>query len=501
MQTKNGDIPAKILKKSVNIYIKEITFIINDCLEKGIFPDDLKLADVSPIFKKEDSFKKENYRPVSILPHMSKVFERILYKQIDTFMTTKFSPYLCGFRKNHNAQYSLLKMIETWKKHLDKGEKIGVILMDLSKAFDTINDSLLLAKLDAYGFSRTSLKLMQNYLCNRQQRISINGSFSDWTEVITGVPQGSILGPLLFNIFLNDIFMFISKCSLCNYADDNTLYSTGKNLNRIRRNLEMEFMILHQWFHENHMTLNPGKCHYMVIGSRDLSHEIMLNNNKITSSNEEKLLGIFLDSKLNFESHIGSLCRKAGQKISALARLKNYLTSDQRNLLLNSVIKSQFTYCPLIWMFTSRYLSNALNNIHERALRLIYNDHEKSFNSILTENNLKTIHQKNLESLAIEIYKFQNGLSPPIMNDIFFSRQNIYNLRKFQELSTSTKNTVNFGTETISYRGPQLWNLIPDNIKSEPTLELFKKKIRKWKCEPCPCRMCKTYLQYIGFIS
>ena len=150
----------------------------------------------------------------------------------------------------------------------------------------------------------------------------------------------------------------------------------------------------------------------------------MLNNSTITSSNEEKLLGIFPDSKLNFESHIASLCRKAGQKINTLARLKNYFKSDQRNFLLNSVIKSQFTYCPLIWMFTSHYLNNALNNIHERALRLIYNDHEKSFNSILTENNLKTIHQKNLEFLAIEIYKFQNGLSPPIMNDVFFSRQN-----------------------------------------------------------------------------
>ena len=214
-------------------------------------------------------------------------------------------------------------MIETWKKHLNKGEKKEIILMDLSKAFDTINHSLLLAKLDAYGFSRTSLKLMQSYLCNRQQRISINGSFSDWIELMAGVPQGSILGPLLFNIFLNDIFIFISKCNLCNYANGNTLFSTGKDLNRIRRNLEMELMILHQWFHENHMTLNPGKCHYMVIGSRDLSHEIMLNNNQITSSNEEKLLGIFLDSKLNLQNHIGSLCRKAGQKISTLARLKN----------------------------------------------------------------------------------------------------------------------------------------------------------------------------------
>ena len=157
-------------------------------------------------------------------------------------------------------------------------------------------------------------------------KISINGSFSDWTEVITGLPQVSILDLLLFKIFLNDIFMFISKCNPCNYADDNTLYSTGKDLNWIRRNLEMEFMILHQWFHKNHMTLNSGKCHHMVIGSRDLSHEIMLNNNKITSSNEEKLLGIFLDSKLNFESHIVSLCRKAGQNLSALTRFKNHLT-------------------------------------------------------------------------------------------------------------------------------------------------------------------------------
>ena len=180
-------------------------------------------------------------------------------------------------------------------------------------------------------------------------------------------------------------------------------------------------MILHQWFHENHMTLNPGKCHYMVIGSGDLSHEIIVNNSKITSSNEEKLLGISLDTKLNLERHIASICRNAGQKVNALARLKNYLTLDKRNLLLNSVIKSQFTFCRLIRMFTSHYLNNASNNIHERALRLIRNDLEKSFNSVLTENNLKTTHQKSIEFLAIEIYKFQNGLSPPILNDIFFS--------------------------------------------------------------------------------
>ena len=207
--TKKGHIPAKILKSSINIYLSELRILINNCLKEGVFPDDLKLADITPIFKKEDSLNIENYRPISMLSHLSKVFERILYKQIDSFMKNKFSPYLYGLRKNHNAQYSLLKMIENWKKQLDNCEKVGVIFMDLSKAFDTINRGLLLAKLKAYGFSNQALRSLQSYLCNRFQRSIINGSFSSWNEVMTGVPQSSILGPLLFNIFLNDIFLFI----------------------------------------------------------------------------------------------------------------------------------------------------------------------------------------------------------------------------------------------------------------------------------------------------
>ena len=142
------------------------------------------------------------------------------------------------------------------------------------------------------------------------------------------------------------------------------------------------------------MVLNPGKCPYIVIGDDDPSHKIILNNNEIASSNAEKLLGILLDSKLNFVSHITSLCKKSEQKLSALTRMNHYLTPDQKLLLLNSIVKSQFSYCPLIWMFTSRYLNNALNSIHERALRLIYNDYGLPFCRILENNKQKNIYQK-----------------------------------------------------------------------------------------------------------
>ena len=223
--------------------------------------------------------------------------------------------------------------------------------------------------------------------------------FRDWKEFETGFPQGSIL----FNIFFNDIFYFINNGNLCNYADDNTLYSIGKCLNMVKQNLKINFLIMQKWFYENHMVLKPGKCHYLVLGNRSNSDTINLKGAKLASSSYEKLLGILIDRDLSFDKHIKSICRKAGQKLNALTRISNYPTHDQKRLLLNSIIKSQFSYCPLIWMFCSRSLNNVINRIHERALRLIHNDHVSTFQDILEITKEKTIHQNNLESLAKEI--------------------------------------------------------------------------------------------------
>ena len=231
---------------------------------------------MTPVFKKEDELNKENYRPVSVLSHASKIFERIVFNQMNLFFESKFSPQLTGFRKNHSTQNAFLNMIEKWKHALDKGKKVGTIFMDLSKAFDTLNHNLLLAKLDAYGFSFNAIKFVQSYLSERFQRVNINNNFSEWCKILLGVPQGSILGPLLLNIFINDIFYFIQDTYISNFADDNSLYSIEDNVKKANTILNKNFELLKGWFYENHKVLNPGKCHYLIINKNIINESVEL---------------------------------------------------------------------------------------------------------------------------------------------------------------------------------------------------------------------------------
>ena len=245
-------------------------------------------------------------------------------------------------------------MIETWRSKLNCGNKVGVLIMDLSKAFDIINHDLFLSKLKAYGFNENSVSFIRSYLTNRYQRTKIGSTFSDWNKIITGVPQGSILGPLFFNIFINDLFLFANKSEICNYADDNTLYSANKNINQIISNLSNDFETLTKWFYDNYMVLNPDKCHFMTLGFQDQNFDFHYKNVVIKNSAEEKILGITIDNKLNYKAHTINLCIVANPKLSALCRISNYIDSGKCKLSIDAFVKSQFSYCPLMDVLYSR---------------------------------------------------------------------------------------------------------------------------------------------------
>ena len=319
-------------------------------------------------------------------------------------------------------------MISKWKKAVDNGKVAGALLTDLSKAFDCLNHELLIAKLEAYGFDQSSLEYIYSYLSNRKQRTKVNNSFSEWCSIISGVPQGSILGPLLFNIYLNDIFYFVKKSDIANYADDTTPFTMDKTMDALLDSLEKDVSTIIKWFEHNYLKLNADKCH-LLVSSHSKDIEINVGKEIIECENSVKLLGITLDNKLNFNEHVSNICKKVSKKIHALARISNFMCQNKLRVLMKAFIESQFGYCPLIWMFHSRTLNNRINRLHERALQLVYKNTNLTFQELLRKDNSFSIHQRNLQKLAIEMYKVKNNLSPTLMKDIFLERVIHYGLR------------------------------------------------------------------------
>ena len=293
----------------------------------------------------------------------------------------------------------------------------GVLLTDLLKAFDCLSHEVLAAKLSAYGVHISAVRFIYDYLSNQKQRTKIENHYSSWRDLIFGVPQGSILGPLLFNIYLCDLFMFTDNIDIASYADDTTPYVSGVTLDSTVKSLEKIADLLFTWFNYNQMKGNEDKCH-VILSSQDNVH-VNIGTAQIENSKSQKLLGINIDSKLTFEDHINRICKKASAKLNALGRISYYMDPLKRRLLVNAFFTSQFNYCPLTWMFHSRKLNNKINRLHERCLRLIYSDRGSSYEELVDKDNSVPIYQKNLQKLAIEMFKTYTGMAPRITNEVF----------------------------------------------------------------------------------
>ena len=280
------DISVKILQENADYFAEHICLQFNATICSSKFSTSFKFANVGPVFKQGSRNQKDNYRPISILPFISKIFEKLICRQLSNHFDNILSTFQCGFRKDYSPQHCLLLLIDKSKKTNDNNKVFGALLTDLSKAFDCICHDLLVAKLNAYGLSFPALKLIQDYLQNRKQRTKVGSSYSIWEDITSGVLQGSILGLLLFNIFLCDLFFEDKSSYFANYADDTTPYTVGSNITEVLTNLSCHAQKLFTWFANNQMKANYDKCH-LLLSTRE-STSIQVENFTIKFSKAKK---------------------------------------------------------------------------------------------------------------------------------------------------------------------------------------------------------------------
>ena len=250
------------------------------------------------------------------------------------------------------------------------------------------------------------------------------------------------------------------------------------------------------------MKLNRGKCHLLFFGFKHQNHLLNVGGLKIWEKHHKKLLGITIDRELSFDMHVSTICKAARKKLSALGRVSNYMSLSQRRVLFKTFIQSQFNYSPLVWMFHHRNANNRIDRIHERALRIVYDDDFSSFEELLLKDDAVTVHQRNLQILATEMYKLINGLSSNCLGDICkFSTDKGLNLRYKPDFKIPATRTVHNGDHSIRHLGPLIWNCVPDDLKNASNIHVFKKTIKKWWPSNCPCRLCKLYIQGVGYIN
>ena len=471
--------------KNINSIADPLLHIFNMSLEFGQVPKKMKMAKVIPIFKKGDHLTASNYRPISLLTTFSKILERIVYNRTVAFLR-KYS-IICdnqfGFREKHNTTHAILTLIHKISISFDNSCHTVGLFLDFSKAFDTIDHQILLYKLSNYGIRGNALEWFRSYLNDRVQFVTVNESESSTRPVTCGVPQGSILGPLLFVLYVNDMKNSSDVLSFILFADDSNIFYTHHDPQSLVNTMNAEFKKVTNWIKANKLSLNLQKTNYMLFSHSlpHLPHQILLDNTEIKEVQTTKFLGLTIDNKLTWNSHINNVCKTVARNIGVINKLKKFLPITALTMLYCTIILPYLNYGILAWGNATQTRLNKVLLLQKKVMGAICNaPYRAHTDELFRQKRILKINDLYRFHLFQFMYQLDRNNIPNDLKKKFIKNNSLhaYNTRQLNDYHLPKSKTV-FSSKTVFFTGPKNWNSLDKTIKEAATLNRFKSQVKK----------------------